>query len=178
MSILFEEDIRKQALMNVAEKMLIAARTAPKARGVDNLILSIADKDEIVKIADMMKQMVQEGEAADFFIRDADNILRSDVLVLIATKLNPVGVKNCGLCGFSNCDEKNKYPDNPCSFNTGDLGIAVGSAVSVAMDARVDNRVMFSVGKAVNKMQLIGSEAKIIFGIPLSSSSKNIFFDR
>ncbi|HEY9062939.1 MAG TPA: DUF2148 domain-containing protein [Pseudobacteroides sp.] len=178
MSILFEENIRNQALMNIAEKMLIAARTAPKARGVDNLVLSIADKDEIVKIADMMKQMVQEGGAADFFIRDADNILQSDILVLIGTKINPVGVKNCGLCGFSNCDEKNKHPDNPCSFNTSDLGIAVGSAVSVAMDARIDNRVMLSVGKAVKKMQLLGSETKIIFGIPLSSSSKNIFFDR
>lgn len=109
MSILFEENIKKQVLINIAEKMLIAARTAPKARGVDNLILSIADNDEIVKIA--------------------DNILRSEVL-------------------------------------------------SVAMDARVDNRVMFSVGKAIKKMQLLGSETKIIFGIPLSSSSKNIFFDR
>jgi len=177
-SILFEENLRRQALMNVAEKMLIAARTAPKARGVDNLVLSIVDKDEIVKIADVMKQMVQQGEAGDFFIRDADNILQSDILVLIGTKINPIGVKHCGLCGFSDCAEKNKHPDSPCSFNTSDLGIAVGSAVSVAMDARVDNRILFSAGKAVKKMQLLGSEAKIIFGIPLSSSGKNIFFDR
>lgn len=174
----FEEDIRSKTLLAAAERMAISARTAPKGRGLDNIVISIADKESITVIASKMKEMVEEGTAPDFFKRDANNILLCEVLVLIGTKINPLGIKFCGLCGFENCDEKNKYPNHPCSFNTVDLGIAIGSAVSVAMDSRVDNRVMYSVGKTVKELRLLGSEVKIIYGIPLSSTGKNPFFDR
>jgi len=63
-------------------------------------------------------------------------------------------------------------------LNTGDLGIAVGSAASIAMDERVDNRIMHSVGKAAVDLNLLGEETKIIYGIPLYVGSKNVFFDR
>ncbi len=66
----------------------------------------------------------------------------------------------------------------PCVFNTGDLGLAIGSAVSVAMDNRVDNRVMYTAGQAVLEMGFLGEEVKIVYCIPLSVSSKNVFFDR
>ena len=79
---------------------------------------------------------------------------------------------------YKNCDEKNEHPNQPCAFNTGDLGIAIGSAVSVAMDNRVDNRIMYTVGQAAIEMGILGKDVKIIYGIPLSVSSKNPFFDR
>ncbi len=63
-------------------------------------------------------------------------------------------------------------------MNTGDLGIAVGSAASVAMDERVDNRIMHSVGKAAVDLKLLGEDVKIAYGIPLYIGSKNVFFDR
>jgi uncharacterized ferredoxin-like protein len=59
-----------------------------------------------------------------------------------------------------------------------DLGIAVGSAVSVAADHRIDNRVMFSVGRAALKLGLLPDDVVNCYGIPLSISSKSIFFDR
>ena len=178
MSLIHEETIRKEVLRKVAEKMLAAARTAPKARGVDNLILAIAEKDEIELIAKKMKEMFQKGEGPDFFIRDSENILKSEFVVLLGTKISPVGLEHCGFCGFRNCEEKNKNPAKPCAFNTGDLGIAIGSAVSVAMDERIDNRVMYSVGLAARELKLLGSEAQIVYGIPLSISCKNPYFDR
>ena len=60
-----------------------------------------------------------------------------------------------------------------CSFNVGDLGIALGSAVSRAADMRVDNRIMYSVGKAVLELDLLGAEVHIAYGIPLSVSGKS-----
>jgi uncharacterized ferredoxin-like protein len=87
-------------------------------------------------------------------------------------------VKYCGRCGFKDCDEKDKHPGFPCTFNSGDLGIAIDSAVSVAMDHRVDNRVMYTIGQAALEMKILGEEVKIAFGIPLSVSAKNPFFDR
>ncbi|NLA87628.1 MAG: ferredoxin [Clostridiales bacterium] len=178
MPLIYEDRARKEALREVAKRMMTAARTAPKGHGTDNLIIAVAERDVIETIAAKMKDMVRTGDAAAFFNRDADNILRSDFLVLIGTKIKPLGLKNCGLCGFKDCEEKLEYLNHPCAFNTGDLGIAIGSAAGVAADARVDNRVMFSVGKAVRALNLLGDEAKIIYGIPLSATGKNPFFDR
>jgi len=178
MSIIFESENRKKALREVAEKMMIAARTAPKGCGIDNLVICVAEGETIKEISNKMKEIVHRGNGSDIFERDADNILSAHAIVLIGTKIKPLGIKYCGLCGFENCEGKEKNPESPCAFNSGDLGIAVGSAVSIASDNRVDNRIMFTVGKAVRELGFMGNDVKIIYGIPLSSSGKNPFFDR
>jgi len=53
---------------------------------------------------------------------------------------------------------------------------ALGSAVKTASILNIDNRIMFSIGVAAIKLGLIDSD--IAFGIPLSISGKNIYFDR
>lgn len=178
MTLKSEEQVRDEAIYSVAQKMMIAARTAPKGRGTDNMVISVIGKDTIVKIADKMKEMVEKENWPQSFERDAGNILHAPYMILLGTKIEPLRLKICGMCGYENCDEKDKHPDVPCVFNTGDLGIAIGSAVSVAMDNRVDNRIMYTVGQAVVRMQLLPDAIKIIYGIPLSVSSKNVFFDR
>lgn len=178
MNIIFESDIREKVLMRTAEKMATAARTAPKAKGIDNLVVTIATADTIKLISEKLKDLVKEGKGPEYFIRDAENILNSMVIVLLGTGIKTSGIKYCGYCGFSNCEEKLQHPEFPCAMNTGDLGIAIGSAVSVAMDERVDNRIMHSVGIAAADLHLLGEEIKIIYGIPLFVGSKNVFFDR
>ncbi len=178
MALIFEENIRTEGIYNVVKQMATAARTAPKARGIDNLVIAIADKNEIEKISEAMKKIASRHEASSFFLRDANNILSADFLLLIGTRIKSINVQPCDLCGYPNCDEKNRHQDVPCVFNTNDLGIAIGSAVSVAANHRIDNRVMYSVGKAVVDLKLLGDEVKIAFGIPLSVSPKNPFFDR
>ena len=178
MAVKFEESSRQQALIDVAERMMLAARTAPKAKGVDNLVVARIGREEIERISDTMEALVRDEGAFHSFERDAQNILESEVIVLIGTRIRSVGVPFCGLCGHKDCDEKNRHPSQPCAFNIGDLGIAVGSAVSVAMDARVDNRIMYTVGIAARRLNLLGEDVGIIYGIPLSSTSKNPFFDR
>jgi uncharacterized ferredoxin-like protein len=73
--------------------------------------------------------------------------------------------------------EKKEYPLVPCSLNSVDVGIAIGSACSVASDHRVDSRVMFSVGRVAEELDLMPGCSNI-YGIPISCSSKNPFFDR
>ena len=173
-----EEELRAEQVVGVAEKMMIAARTAPKGRGKDDTVIALVKKDGIKEISDKIKDMVARDNLKQYFVRDADNILASPAMLLLGSKIGAMGVHPCGMCGFENCDEKNKHPDHPCVFNTGDLGIAIGSAVSVAMDHRVDNRVMYTVGQAVLEMGILGKDVKIAYGIPLSVSAKNPFFDR
>lgn len=178
MSELSEKEIISPALLDIAGKMVIAARTAPKTRGRETLSMKIiTDKKEKEKIATKMREIGERTEAY-FFGRDAKNLIKSEVLVLFGSGIQTMQLPNCGLCGYINCTEKEKNPAVPCAYNPLDLGIAIGSAVSVAMDHRVDNRIMYTIGMAVLELNLLGNDVKIAFGVPLSATSKNIFFDR
>ena len=178
MALINEGEIKKQALIEVARKMIIAARTAPKARGINNIEMAIITDNNIKALAKKMNE-IGAREDNHIFLRDAKNIMESaDVVVLIGTAFKSLGLKLCGFCGFENCENKDKHPDVPCAYNTGDLGIAIGSAISMAADYRVDNRIMYTIGYSAREMELFNKNVKIIYGIPLSATSKNPFFDR
>ncbi|SHK02686.1 Uncharacterized protein, contains ferredoxin domain [Geosporobacter subterraneus DSM 17957] len=169
-------EVERDALMQTAGKMCIAARTAPKGKGVDQIVTAIVTGEEKDAIADEMEK-IGEREKLDFFIRDAGNIRRAPVVVLIGTTVGQRGLSYCGFCGFENCGDQAKKGGR-CSFDVVDLGIAVGAAVSVASDDRVDNRVMFSIGKAAIDLKVLDEAVKVLYGIPLAAYGKNIFFDR
>jgi uncharacterized ferredoxin-like protein len=65
-----------------------------------------------------------------------------------------------------------------CAFNSIDLGIAAASAAEVAGRFHIDNRMMYSIGRACLDMGLLGKGVKQALGIPLSVTGKNPFFDR
>lgn len=166
----------ENAVMETARAMCAAARTAPKACGIDNLdtlILTGEDKDAVT--AEMRRIAELDGDR--FFIRDAENVDASPVLVLIGADEKPRGVDRvCSLCGWDGCADCVRN-HGKCALTGIDLGIAIGSAVSIAADRRVDNRVMFTAGKAAASLKLLGSKS-LIMGIPLSVSGKSPFFDR
>ena len=113
----------------------------------------------------------------DFIVRDAGNVENSICVVLIGCKDEPFGLGNCGMCGFENCAAMKKAGTN-CVFNVTDLGIAIGSAVSVAADNRVDNRVMYSAGRGALELGFLPQNVRIIYGIPLNATNKSIYYDR
>lgn len=155
--------------------MMTAARTAPKAKGVDNLEIAMVTGGALATLSGRMRELgVKLGMA--FFERDADNILKAEAVVLLGLR-SDAGVQglNCGYCGSDTCAAK--PAEVPCFFAAHDLGLAVGSAVSVASDARVDSRVMFSAGYTALDLGLIG-ECSQVLAIPLSASGKSPFFDR
>jgi uncharacterized ferredoxin-like protein len=171
-----EEDFRTEAIERVAKGMCLAARTAPKARGMDLLEMAVLKSEDIAKLSQKMKE-IGERENHNTFLRDAENIKNAAVVVVIGTKRRVVGLRYCAFCGWPTCDEAERV-GALCAYNTGDLGIAVGSAVSYAADHRLDNRIMYTAGRAAVDMQLLGKEVVVAFGIPLSASGKNPFFDR
>ena len=166
----------KEAILQVANLMCLAVRTAPKARGIDNLASKIVTGDEKGVLAKKMKE-IGKREQSHTFLRDAENIQQADCVVLTGTKFSPLDLRICGLCGYKNCAEA-KEKGGICIFNPGDLGIALGSAVSVASLHHVENRVMYTAGYAAVELKFLGEEIKLAFGIPLSATGKNPFFDR
>lgn len=173
------KQLEEKAVLDVAGLMCAAARTAPKTKGVDNIVTLVLTGEEIVQLSEKMQEvgLREFGEPEGHFARDAANLLQAQAVVLIGVKRHWYGLPYCSLCGFENCGDCKKANAN-CAFAPIDLGIALGSAVAVAADMRVDNRIMFSVGKAAEEMNYMGGRDIIWQGIPLSIAGKNRFFDR
>ena len=170
------EEMEEKGILQVTSLMYLATRTAPKARGMDNLIIAVFSDPEKEDLAQKMEEIASQGYRSHIFSRDAQNVRQAKAVLIIGTKLKPREL-DCGFCGFKSCAQCEEKGGR-CAFDLIDLGIALGSAVSVAANHRVDNRIMYTVGYAAVKYKLLGEKVKVALGIPLSATGKNIFFDR
>ena len=171
--IINERESRHEQVLNVARQMMTAARTAPKGKGVDIIEVALVTDEDIKKLSEQLISLSEE-KGMKFFLRDADNILSAECVLLIGTRELAQGL-NCGHCGFPTCAKRSTGV--PCVINSVDVGIAIGSACATAADHRVDTRVMFSAGLAAQRLDILKG-CKQVFAIPVSASSKNPFFDR
>ena len=171
--ILNERDSRHETALQIGRQMMIAARTAPKAKGVDIIEVALITDEDIHRLSEEMRAVCEEN-GFKFFLRDADNIQEAECVLLIGTHELPHGL-NCGHCGYATCTAR--PAGVPCALNSVDVGIAIGSACATAADHRVDTRVMFSAGLAAQRLDILKG-CKQVFAIPVSASSKNPFFDR
>jgi uncharacterized ferredoxin-like protein len=158
-------DAIREGVIQVAKLMVLSAVTAPKGRGVDNVLARILDRrEELELLAKTMEEL--SSEYGDVFARDASSVRRSDAVVLIG----------CRIADFKLRQPKELEVDLNLAMSLVNLGIAVGSAVKTASIHNVDNRIMYTVGVAAKRLGLL--DADVILGIPLSATSKNIYFDR
>jgi len=174
---LYEQDIRQQTLLAVAQEMVIAARTAPKGKGVDSLFACTVTKEEIPNLRDRMLELYEKTQAPVFRV-NGDDIIKAECIVVLGAKELSLGLKYCGFCGYTDCAERERSGKGRCAFVVGDLGIAIGSAVAIAADRRVDTRIMYSIGYTMMHCGMLPKDVIVAHGIPLSASSKNPFFDR
>ncbi|WP_406660813.1 DUF2148 domain-containing protein [Methanolobus sp. ZRKC3] len=171
-----------EIIESLAKTILVAARTAPKGKGIDDIVTFLLDGDEKAELADKMEELA-EIKGMKFLIRDAGNVRDSDAIVLIGLKSSGVCGLNCGACGFEKCKEmldakqvSVEFTGPHCMIKYVDLGIAVGCAAAKAKDLCVDNRVLYSAGAAACYFDMI--DADVAMALPLSVNGKNIFFDR
>jgi len=132
--------------------------------------------DDKGRLQDRMR-LIGERDKVPIFLRDAENLDHAPVVVLIGTRKEPLQLPARGYCGFDDCNAM-LNAGGTCSFNAGDLGIAVGSAVSLAADLRVDNRIMYTAGTAAIELGILGDDVVIAYAIPRSAKGKNPFFGR
>jgi uncharacterized ferredoxin-like protein len=163
----------------VADLMAIAARTAPKTKGEDYVVVEIITGETLQRLGE---RMVAHGKENDIpgFERDGKNVLGSGAVVLIGIKDAEVADLNCGACGDDACilinTHDGQFRGPQCAFRLLDMGIALGSAVKVAGMMNVDNRIMYRAGFIARQAELI--DADFVMGIPLSATGKSIYFDR
>lgn len=170
-----ERELRPSIVKSLAEAVMTAARTAPKAKGRDLVEVAMVTDEHIELLSQTMIQMSEES-GLKFLLRDADNILHAEAVILIGIKQKEsVCGLNCGYCGYERCEQKPEC--SPCVMNSIDVGIAIGSACSKIADMRLDSRVLFSAGWAARRLNLVDG-ADLLFAIPVTAASKNPFFDR
>jgi uncharacterized ferredoxin-like protein len=180
--------IEKTAVTTVAGLMALAARTAPKGKGVDTILVRVLKGPEQKILADRLSELGNE-RGIGFFLRDAKNIAAADGCILIGARGRTIVGLNCGACGYDTCAamaaacSHKKKPLLPfagpnCIIRMTDLGIALGSAVKTAQIHNVDNRIMYSGGVAARDLGLFDEDCTVAYAIPLSATGKNIFFDR
>ncbi len=175
------ETAESDHILNCAKAMVSAARTAPKGRGADHLetlILCGREKDDFLDAACKNADLL-EGAVRASLLRDIENCRKAAAVVFLGGRAEVSGINDgaCTYCSYGSCRECIKQ-DGFCSFMVMDLGIAIGSAVSVAADMRVDNRIMYTVGREARNLNIFGKPVKLAVAIPLSISSKSMFFDR
>ncbi|MGQ9624684.1 MAG: ferredoxin domain-containing protein [Candidatus Bathycorpusculaceae bacterium] len=174
----------REALLEAAKLMLVAARTAPKTAGIDDVLTLIVYGEDKDRIATEMEKIGEE-RGIEGFRRDAKNVRDSEAVVLIGVRGGYSIGLNCGACGSKSCNgfeatEKRKGEDfigPTCVFKALDLGIALGSAVKIASMLNVDNRIMYRVGTAALRLGML-PEATVAMGVPISAKGKSIYFDR
>lgn len=171
----------KNIMELVAGLMALSAKTAPKAKGEDFVEIKVVTGENLEKLADACVAHGQEiGKPG--WDRDGENVRKSDAVLLLSLKeAKPAGL-NCGGCGFSKCSDLpeltvgSEFAGPICAWRIIDLGIALGSAAKTASILNADNRIMYRVGVAARKINLIDGE--FVAGIPISAYGKSIYFDR
>lgn len=177
-----------EAIARVSELMALAARTAPKGKGVDTIHIRIVRGNEKKRLASAMKKS-GEKHGMMFFLRDAKNVEDCECVVIVGCNGRITAGIDCGGCGYPSCSamlaaakgsrkKKTAFAGPNCAIRLADLGIAVGSAVKTASVHNADNRVMYSAGAAALTLGMPDAACTVAFGIPLSATGKNIFFDR
>jgi uncharacterized ferredoxin-like protein len=178
-----------RAVEMVAELMALSARTAPKGRGQDSIVIKVAAGEELQELARELRGL-GEARGIKFYLRDAGNLEKSDACVIIGSKAaDHVGL-DCGGCGFVTCRDmleaqkrflemglEKPFHGPNCVIKMADLGIALGSAAKTASLHNVDNRVMFSAGAAALSLGWLEG-CRVAYGLPLKASGKSIYFDR
>jgi len=184
MPIIRSDKGEREALLQASKLMLISARTAPKSNGVDNILTAVVSGKEKEALAEEMDKIGDERKIKGFK-RDAKNLKDSEATVLIGVQGTRNLGMNCGACGYATCNEFDEaekkarldFVGPNCIFKALDLGIALGSAVKTASLLNVDNRIMYRIGTAARRLNLLPG-ASVIMGIPISAKGKSIYFDR
>ncbi len=180
--ILNETEFRKEGVKLAAYLMAESARTAPKSKGEDVIDIIYVDGGELEEIAKKMEELAGITGDKDF-VRDAESLRKSQGLLLFGMSGERVVGVNCGACGFKSCAEfkdavrkGDNFVGPSCAFRLIDLGIALGSAVKLSAILGIDTRIMYRIGIAAKKLEMMKSD--VVMGIPLSATGKRPYFDR
>jgi len=169
-------EILNDGLEIISKLLILNAQTAPKALGREDIVIELVNKEsDRQKIVEKSKE-IAKSSGFSFYERDAINCSEISNIILIGYKIFYHKL-DCGFCGFTTCKECEKN-NGMCAVSITDAGIAIGSMIKLASIFGVDNRIMLSIGRAATEVGFFKEKVGGAYGIPLSATTKNPFFDR
>ena len=163
--------------------MMISARTAPKTGGKDDVQTLLVYGDEKDRIAEEIERIGKE-KGLNSYLVDRISVKRSSAIIILGVEGTKSYGLDCGACGYTTCKEFDVATRRQidlvgpnCLFKSLDIGIALSSATSTAMNHNLDNRIMYTIGVAAMRLGMM-KRSSIVIGIPISVTGKSVFFDR
>ena len=86
-----EREIRHEHVLEAVRQMMTAARTAPKGKGIDIIEIAMVTGEDIQRLSDEMLKLAAET-GFKFILRDADNILSAEAIVILGTRQQVQGL--------------------------------------------------------------------------------------
>lgn len=115
-----EREIRHELVLQAARRMMTAARTAPKGKGIDIIEIAMVTDGDILRLSDEMIRIAAET-GFKFLLRDAENIKSADAVVIIGTSQKVSRLERAH-CGFRYLRGEAGF--GSVRYNSVDLGIA------------------------------------------------------
>ncbi len=165
-----------EALDIVSKILVMNSITAPKGVGRDDIVIELVKDDKIKEKILLKSKEIAKRSGFSFYERDAINCENISHIIFIGYKMFYHGF-DCGFCGFKTCVECEEK-GGMCAISVTDAGIAIGSLVKLSAIFGVDNRIMLSIGQAAKETGFFEEKVGGAYGIPLSATTKNPFFDR
>lgn len=189
------EDIRRDAVRQVAKLMAASAVTAPKSGGqlflrgsplfIETVLVD--DQETLRRLSAWMRARGKERQEPIWF-RDAQVAEHVDCVLFVGLRDWYPPVYDCGACGYATCaefmvatqhlrdeSEPFEFKGPQCNLRDIDLGIAVGSAAKTASLNNIDCRTQTRIAVAARKLGII--KADVAVALSLSATHKNVGFD-
>lgn len=177
---LIGKDYLLEHLLSVAKSIVLAIHKAPQITGrtkVEAEILWGEDLEPIIAVLEPVAQVARYVHWDYETIKRCCEKGESPVVIAIGGKVNRSNLAwNCGACGYATCQEFNAYAKDgagggqlggpSCNWKLLDYAIACDWACAAAWQYKVDNRIMGSLGFALQVMNYLpNSDIKLALAL-------------
>jgi uncharacterized ferredoxin-like protein len=188
---LFGNEYLQDHLVDVAKNIVMAIKKAPQITGKTQVESEILWGEDILPIIEVLEPV---AKAARYVKWDYQTIKgcydkgEPPVIIAIGGKANRSNLGwDCGACGHATCKEFNAYAKDmggggqlggpSCNWKILDYAIACDWACASAWQYKIDNRIMGSVGFALQALEYLpNSDVKL--GLAIGPARDLVYYSR
>lgn len=191
MGYLVGKDYLQDHLVEIAKSVVLAIHKAPQITGKTAIEAEVLWGEDLVPILEVLEPVAQAVRYAQW---DYETIKRCydkgdpPVIINIGAKVDRSNLGwNCGACGFATCKEFNAYAKDKggggqlggpsCNWKILDFAIACDWACAQAWQHKVDNRIMGSVGFALQALNYLPNSS-VKLGLVLGPPRDLVYYSR
>ncbi|MDA8405123.1 MAG: DUF2148 domain-containing protein [Desulfobacteraceae bacterium] len=178
-------------LIEVAKSIVLAIHKAPQITGKTQIAAEIIWGEDLTPIVEVMGPVSQVMRYVKWdyeTIKHCCDKGESPVIIAIGGKISKSNLGwNCGSCGFDTCAEFNAYSKEykgggqlggpSCNWKMLDWAMACDWACAAAWQYRVDNRIMGSLGFALNALGFM-PDMDVKLGLALGPPRDMVYYSR